>query len=273
MSSRFLDILACTKAPKIDSQAVYEYVFQGATYGNDTVIRGISRLDGSQKFKFQTGSDAQASVLPMGMDRAAPPLSFEDSVTKNVQNLRAYFDSIVTCYGDKIDTALSDGYDSRLTFALLHEAGIAPRLHVYGRPTDPDVVVAKAVAAGENIALTHTDKSGVAIVEAFDFADIVERNLDLFDGTPPDSILDDGADIATRFERCAGGELMLNGGGGEIFRNFFIYPITHTALSGSSGHSTIDLIRSYVRRDSMKRNISVRWLVRLRKPPAPQKIH
>ena len=221
MSSRFLDILACAEGPKIDTQAIYEYVFQGATYGNDTVIRGISRLDGSQKFDFRVGDEAVASDIPMGVERAAGPLSFEDSVARNVGNLRSYFEAMAACYGENIDTALSGGYDSRLTLALLREQGITPRLHVYGRQNDPDVLVAKAVAAGENITLTHTDKSGAARIEASDFAAIIDRNLNNFDGTPPDSILDDGADLTTRLERCAGGELMLNGGGGEVFRNFF----------------------------------------------------
>ena len=224
MSSRFFDILACAGAPKMDAQAIYEYVFQGATYGNDTVIAGISRLDGSQKFNFRAGDEPAATEIPMGLEPAAAPLSFEDSVAKNVGNLRSYFEAMAACYGEKIDTALSGGYDSRLTLALLREQGITPRLHVYGRPNDPDVLVAKSVATGENIPLTHTDKSGAAKIEASDFAAIIDRNLDIFDGTPPDSILDDGADIATRLERCGGGELMLNGGGGEVFRNFFYLP-------------------------------------------------
>jgi asparagine synthase (glutamine-hydrolysing) len=46
----------------------------------------------------------------------------------------------------------------------------------------------------------------------------------LLDAYPPDGILDDGADVATRRDRAAGGALALNGGGGEIFRNFFYLP-------------------------------------------------
>lgn len=224
ISSRFMDVLTCQRQPTIDAQAVYEYVFQGATYGNDTVIQGISRLDGSRQLAFSLGQTAVLTDIPQGLGHADAPRSFDDSVARNVENLRSYFTALVACYGENIDTALSGGYDSRLTLALLREQGITPRLHVYGRTGDPDVQVAKAIAEGENIPLTHTDKSGRAKIDADEFASVVDRNLSLFDGTPPDGILDDGSDIATRLERCADGELMLNGGGGEVFRNFFYLP-------------------------------------------------
>jgi asparagine synthase (glutamine-hydrolysing) len=37
-------------------------------------------------------------------------------------------------------------------------------------------------------------------------------------------VFENGTDLATRFERAAGGAVALNGGGGEVFRNFFHLP-------------------------------------------------
>jgi asparagine synthase (glutamine-hydrolysing) len=116
---------------------------------------------------------------------------------------------------------LSGGYDSRLTLALLLEQGLRPRIHVYGRDDDPDVGVAKRIAEAEGFALEHVDKSRFPVIEPDAFPDLVERNFLAFHGHPADGIFENGSDLATRMERCSSGELMLNGGGGEIFRNFF----------------------------------------------------
>jgi len=221
LSSAFRGVVASEPRPKINPQCVYEYVFQGATYGDETVFERIGRLGGTKGVRFQRDQEPEMKEIAPPLAPADRPRRFEESVYRNVDNLRRYFQALANCFGEKIDTALSGGYDSRLTLALLRDQGIMPRLHVYGRENDEDVRVAKAIAAGEEFALVHTDKSGKPPVETDRFGDIVARNFHLFDGTPPDGILDDGADVTTRLERCAGGELMLNGGGGEVFRNFF----------------------------------------------------
>jgi asparagine synthase (glutamine-hydrolysing) len=138
--------------------------------------------------------------------------------------LRPWFGVLGGNFGDNLDTALSGGFDSRLVLALLRDLGRRPRLHVYGRPDDADVRVARRIAAGEGIALEHHDKSRRPLPGQHDFAAVVERNFQAFDGTPTDGIFDSGADLESRLQRAQNGALMLNGGGGEIFRNFFYLP-------------------------------------------------
>lgn len=94
-------------------------------------------------------------------------------------------------------------------------------MHVYGRAGDDDVRVAREIDAGESLGLIHVDKSQLARVPPTAFGDVLEQNFYAFDGCPPDGIFTGPADLATRRDRCSQGELMLNGGGGEIFRNFF----------------------------------------------------
>jgi asparagine synthase (glutamine-hydrolysing) len=60
-----------------------------------------------------------------------------------------------------------------------------------------------------------------------------------FDGLPNDGIDDAGADRRTRLEQSAGGFIVLNGGGGEIFRNFFHLP--------DRGFTTLDIVRAFYR--------------------------
>src|SRR3546814_8230025 len=86
------------------------------------------------------------------------------------------------CSSDLIDSALSGGYDSRLLLALARDAKLAPRLHVYGRPGDSDVVCAQAIARAEGLALHHVDKSTVPQPEPARYPDIVHANYLAFDG-------------------------------------------------------------------------------------------
>lgn len=218
-SSSFLSVLTSLKESNINSQALYEYVFQGATYGYETVIREIGLADPERLYRLServqalaTGSRLNAVISEQDQDA---------HLERNLTNLRSFYQSIARCYGDNIDTALSGGYDSRLTLALLQEQDVNPHIHVYGRPSDADVTVALAVARGQRIDIKHIDKSGYPEVEPAAFKDVVESNFYAFDGYPTDGVFRSGSDLATRRDRCSSGKLMLNGGGGEVFRNFF----------------------------------------------------
>ncbi len=222
ISSSFLAVLAATPQATPAAQQIYEFVFQGAFYGDATVVDEISMLDGDSLVRIEDG----VRVIPVRHAVADDddPIDRVQSKQNCLAALRDVFAAIKSCYGNAVDTALSGGYDSRLVFALLREQGIDPRLHVYGSASDPDVSAAKTIAAGEGLALNVIDKSTFASPSAEDFAAVVRQNHLTFDGLPADGIFESGADRETRFDRSAGGALMLNGGGGEIFRNFFYLP-------------------------------------------------
>jgi hypothetical protein len=222
VSSAFLAVLGGHERPKLDRQGIYEYVFQAATYGGRTLVEGIRLLDHRQTVVLAE----RASVEPRP-DASLPPaenLSFAAHLERNVAALREWFGEFVSCFGERIDTALSGGYDSRLILAVLRDRGVTPRLHVYGGPGDEDVRLARAIADGEHLDLIHVDKTHAKPVSAEALPGIVARNLDLLDAYPVDGIFDNGSDVATRVERADGDALALNGGGGEIFRNFFYLP-------------------------------------------------
>jgi asparagine synthase (glutamine-hydrolysing) len=221
VSSAFLATLAGVPRPVADLQGIYEYVFQAATYGGRTLAQGISLLDPRAAVRLDHGG----TLLPLAPP--APPSgganSFAAHLEQSVAALREWFGEIVTCFGDRIDTALSGGYDSRLILALLRDRGAEARLHVYGAKDDDDVRIARAIADGEGLRLEHVDKSARPR-PADSMSEIIARNCRLLDAYPVDGIMDDGTDVATRRERASGGALALNGGGGEIFRNFFYLP-------------------------------------------------
>ncbi len=222
-SSSLLAVAATLDAPRIRQQAVYEFVFQGATYGNETVFEDVGIADCDYLYRFDPLPEAierrDRLVQPQTSTATVGEL-LEESLTA----LRSYYADIAACYGDRVDTALSGGYDSRLTLALLKEQGVTPGVHVYGKASDADVRIAQAIDAGEKLGLKHIDKSTFPEPSLEAFPAVVEQNHFRFDGCPTDGIFNNGSDLATRRQRCEGGALMLNGGGGEVFRNFFYLP-------------------------------------------------
>lgn len=222
VSSSFLAVVNAAGRLSADPQCVYEYVFQGTTYGDRTLFREV-RLHGSRN-RIEFGKDAKVAPYHAPLPREERNAPIEAHLERCLGNLGRYYDGIASAFGDGVDTALSGGYDSRLTLALLRSRGLRPSVHVYGRAEDSDVRIARAVAEGENFPLEHVDKGVAARIPEDAFAEIVGKNLLAFQGHPADGIFENGSDIATRIQRCAGGRVALNGGGGEIFRNFFYLP-------------------------------------------------
>ncbi|WP_163834591.1 asparagine synthetase B family protein [Spartinivicinus ruber] len=222
LSSSFLALITATSKPVINKQCVYEYIFQGATYGTDTVINQIATLEPHWLYKLIPNNKTYYRACHPQFKAAYGPL--EILVEDNVASLREQFAAINHCFGNKIDTALSGGYDSRLMLAMLREQGTTPRLHVYGKSTDPDVLVAKTICESEHIPLQQVDKQQQLPLSPDALAQQVNQTFYRFDGYPIDGVWDNGQDLATRQQRSEGGRLPLNGGGGEIYRNFFYLP-------------------------------------------------
>ena len=221
-STSFLALARLCGRRHLNTQAAYEYVFQGTTYGQDTLLDEVVQLAPDTCHPLTPGRTAVPRPLRLPDRPSARP--FEDLRHQVSATLDAVFDALTAEGAPPVDTALSGGYDSRLILALLRARGVTPELHVYGAASDPDVIVAKAVAAAEGLAIKHIDKAAIDRPDPDALPEIVARNFHVFDGYPTDGIVDWGIDLATRLERCREGRVALNGGGGEIFRNFFYLP-------------------------------------------------
>ena len=222
--SSFLSAASAMNSLKLNPQGLYEYVFQGATYGSDTPFHEIRMADSHALYEWEKDRDPQRRPRYFNMFLRPIDGSQEELVDYCLEALQVQFSQVVNQFGNNIDTALSGGYDSRLMLALLRKAGCRPKLHVYGADNDPDVLVAKAISEGENIPLIHQDKSKAPAPAAEDYPAIVAKNFFVMDGIPNEGIFDNGLNLETRCERVANGALALNGGGGEIYRDFFHLP-------------------------------------------------
>ncbi|MGB0630942.1 MAG: hypothetical protein ACPGRZ_09620 [Alphaproteobacteria bacterium] len=222
VSSSFLAVANAAESLTADPQCIYEYVFQGSTYGTRTLFREV-RLHESRNL-LTLGSEVSSEPYHAWIGNEIRDEPIEVHLERTLANLNGYYDAIAACFGNRIDIALSGGYDSRLTLALLRSRDLDPSIHVYGGDTDPDVRIAKTIAAGEGFALDHQNKGNVAQLPVDRFAETIKRNLFSFHGHPPDGVFENGTDWETRLARCSDGKVALNGGGGEIFRNFFYLP-------------------------------------------------
>lgn len=220
-SSSFLALLSVIPRPKIRSQSLYEYLFQGAVHGETSLFAGLDALSPDQRYRL---TEHSAEPIERGLNRAqqqAPCLSEADAFELNWQELNRAFSALAAARPRALDTALSGGFDSRLLLALLLEQGLQPSLHVYGSDAEPDVQIARHICQQQGWPLDYSDESRYPIVMPEAFGAIVAQNFQRFDGLPVDGIFNDGMDWACRQQRGQNGRWMLNGGGGEIYRNFF----------------------------------------------------
>ncbi|WP_417319025.1 hypothetical protein [Emcibacter sp.] len=222
--SSFLAAASALSSLKLNPQGLYEYVFQGATYGNDTPFHEVKMADSHALYEWEKGQAPSQRTRYFNLFLRPLESSQDEILDYCLDALKNQFSQLTALFGNNMDTALSGGYDSRLILALLRQAGGMPKIHVYGADTDPDVVVAKTICQGENLPLEHKDKSSVPPPTAADYPALVAKNFFVMDGIPNEGIFDNGLNLETRRERVGGGALALNGGGGEIYRDFFHLP-------------------------------------------------
>ena len=222
-STSWLAACAYVGGVEIDEVAAAEYVLLGASHSDRTVARGITTL--SLGHAFDLTRRAQRSRLAADVwDEALLPESFDAAADQICNYMQTVFMEVATAFPGRTRAALSGGFDSRLIVAGLLACGNAPELFVYGNSSSEDIPVARSVAETVGLALDVIDKD--VLNQRFPAPDI-ERLVNsalFFDGLPNDGNYDPGADEQTRLQQTAGGYLALNGGGGEIFRNFFHLP-------------------------------------------------
>lgn len=223
VSSSFLVAAATLSRATLTRQGIFEYVFNGVISGNETLFEELSLLPIGSTLSLGDGdASLEQPRLPVPLEPL--PQTRLELIERSFGELDRYFTALCRAFGDRITCALSGGYDSRLILAMLRRCGSRPRVYVYGRAGDPDVALASAIAHGEGFALEAIDKEAGREFSPAEFPEIVARNYLAVDGHSWGGIFNNGAEQQERGLRVAGGAIALNGGGGEIFRNFFYLP-------------------------------------------------
>lgn len=220
VSSSFLIAAECLDELTIVRQSVFEYVFNGVVSGNETLVKELALVPIGAALTFEQGA------ARLEQQRLAPVcepsrVGRRDLLETALSILNDRFQLLTKLFGDRITCALSGGFDSRLILALARRNGARPRLYVYGGRDDEDVLIASEIARGESFDLDIIDKDAAPLLSVDSFTDEVARNYLASDGYHYAGIFNNGAERRESASRVAGGAIVLNGGGGEIFRNFF----------------------------------------------------
>lgn len=222
LSNSFLNVLALLARPALDVRGAYVYAWTGACQAGRTFVAGLGflpantivTLAGDGLTLRRCAAPACAPVPPADGDLAA-------RADANLAVLAPLVRAAAHAAGGRVRLSFSGGFDSRLLLGLLRQAGVAPELYVYGTAADGDVRIARAVAEACGLSLTRVDKAARAAPDPAAMPEVLEQALVAFDGWHNTGLFDTGADADDRPGRHAGGFWPMNGGLGEIYRNFF----------------------------------------------------
>lgn len=223
-STSWLATCAYAGGVALDEAAAIEYVLLGASHSNATLAKGISTLQLGGSVDLRSGNIGRWLAGGGGWSEDPPAGTFGEMVERVAEYFRTVGREVAMAFPGRIRAALSGGFDSRLIVAGLLASGACPDLFVYGAPGSDDVRVAREVADAVGLPLEHIDKQALARdVPPLHPEDLTENAL-FFDGFSNDGVCDPGIDRQTRLAQTANGGVALNGGGGEIFRNYFHLP-------------------------------------------------
>ena len=226
-SNSFLALCELGLASNLDKQACYEYVINGAVFGRRTLVEGITSLPANSILSIDSNGGTRVIQRPSPIENEPlDHLTTLDTIADHhIAQQEKVFEPIARNYGDRIRLSFSGGFDSRLMLANLLKFGARPWLFVYGKDQDEDVRIARLICKAEGLPLEVIDKSLVPPPDPEAFIGETEKNLLAFDGWKVETpLFDFGVDREDRLNRHVDGQVPLNGGLGEIYRNFFYMP-------------------------------------------------
>jgi asparagine synthase (glutamine-hydrolysing) len=230
ISNSFLAVLKTLDKKSVSAQALYEYIINGACFGDATLLNEINLLD--SKKVWQLSPNASAIPRPNYVKKLDRTSSFNEMVQDIAGDLTDYFSIIKANFGNSICSALSGGVHTRMMLGLMRSVGIKPNyLYVYGDENnvagrDANIVqIVKSIAEGEGLSIEHLNRDKFPRLAEDEYSELLEKRYYLFDGLGHEiGLFDNGSDYCYRLSRTKKDKLQLNGAGGEMFRNYWKLP-------------------------------------------------
>ncbi len=219
ISSSFLICAELSPQLSISKNELFEYLFNGFWYGKQTLFneilllkdKGITNLTTNV---FQSFSPDLELVITGSTDRIVASIT---------EKLSAHFIELVSAY-EILRSGLSGGYDSRLLLAILLKLNKRPELYVNGIPGSTDITCAQAIVKGLGLQMDIVyfyEAYGMALANTQEF--FLNRFF-FFDGLGAGGIFDNYSDLEYRLLNPGSSFALLNGAGGEIYREAWNLP-------------------------------------------------
>lgn len=209
----------------ISTDELYEYIFNGYWYSDQTLFKEISLLRPKGIFNLTTSKFTAFAPY----HKAVRSKNYEGILSEVTQELLEHF-SLLTKAFKGVKTGLSGGYDSRLVLAGLLSQDCQPFLYVNGIPGSTDIRCAREIAEGIGLPIEE-----VRFYEEYEMHDITPEQFFmnrfyLFDGLGSAGIFDNYSDIEYRLHYPFQDKALLNGAGGEIYRESWNLPLRKISI-------------------------------------------
>ena len=243
ISSSIIPITKYIKSLNILKQELYEYIITGAVYGDKTVFKEIELID--SRCIYEIHPECKTYSKPtLTQDNSFDNLTIDQIVDTVANELIEYFKIVKSSFGNEIITPITGGFDSRLMYSALKRTGIKP---IYGfvlkKDHQKDVEIASQIAKEEKLTLKIIPNDFPNYREDKTL-NILKEQFYLYDGLGIGGVFQffSGLDAWKKLEYSS---LLLDGGGGEIYRNMHRLP--------SHGMS----IQDYILRVFRKKDLSL----------------
>lgn len=224
ITTNFLSAMALNGENRFSKNELLESILYDFVFGYQTIITGIFLLETTNVFNLTLNSSIRKTFKTPQLEK-----NLTQCLQNNLDILVAEFEGFTDVFKGNIVSALSGGFDSRLMLALMIETGVAPNLYVYGSNSDQDVKIAKLISENEGFSLLHVNKRNYPTISLDEFINVVAQNY--YDLDSQSNVFSDQSDVDTRMIRSGHCGLVLNGSGGEIYRDVWKWDFNMRSLN------------------------------------------